>query len=87
VWTKPERKSSRSADSYKVTKGIITKVAESTRTVVVTIADGTEKTFTYTEDAGKDMAKAVAKGTEKGAKVAVDYAAKPREKVARFFGL
>lgn len=34
-------------------------------------ADGTEKTFEYTDHAAKDMGKAVGTGTEKGAKVTV----------------
>jgi hypothetical protein len=37
--------------------------------VVVKTADGTEKTFDFTENAEKDMGKAVGAGTEKGAKV------------------
>jgi hypothetical protein len=49
----------------KVTKGTITKIDEGTKTVVVKTADGTEKTFEYTDDAGKDVGKAVGKGTER----------------------
>jgi hypothetical protein len=37
--------------------------------LVVKTADGTEKTSDFTENAGKDMGKAVGAGTEKGAKV------------------
>ena len=39
---------------------------EGTKTVVVKSADGTEKTFEYTENAGKDVGNGVTKGTGKG---------------------
>ncbi|HEX8797951.1 MAG TPA: VCBS domain-containing protein, partial [Terriglobales bacterium] len=42
-------------DSVKVTKGTIVKVDKGTKTAVVKTADGTEKTFDFTETAGKDM--------------------------------
>ena len=58
-------------DSVKVTKGTIVKVDNGTKTVAVKTADGTEKTFEFTETAGKDMGKAVGAGAEKGAKVTV----------------
>ena len=41
-------------DSVKVTKGTIVKVDSGAKTVVVKTADGTEKTFDFTENAGKD---------------------------------
>ena len=56
------------------------------KTVVVKTGDGTEKTFEYTEDAGKDMGKAVGEGTEKGAKVTVYYTEEEGKKVAHFLG-
>jgi hypothetical protein len=40
----------------------IVKVDNGANTVVVTTADGTEKTFDFTENAGKDMGKAVGAG-------------------------
>lgn len=58
-------------DNMKVTKGTITKIDKGTKTVAVKTADGTEKTFEYTDNAAKDMGKAVGTGTEKGAKVTV----------------
>jgi hypothetical protein len=60
-------------DSVKVTKGTIVKVNSGAKNVVVKTADGAEKTFDFTENAGKDMGKAVGTGTEKGAKVTVYY--------------
>jgi hypothetical protein len=72
-------------DSLKQTKGTITKIDEGTKTVVVKSADGTEKTFEYTENAGKDVGKGVGKGTEKGAKVTVYYTDEAGKKVAHFF--
>jgi len=75
-----------SKDSVKVTKGTIVKVDKGAKTVVVKSADGTEKTFDYTENAGKDMGKAVGTGTEKGAKVTVYYTEESGKKIAHFFG-
>jgi arginine repressor len=74
-------------DSVKVTKGTIVKVDQGAKTVVVKTADGTEKTFDYTADAGKDIGKAVGAGTEKGAKVTVYYTEEAGKKVAHFFDL
>ncbi len=73
-------------DSVKVTKGTIVKVDHGAKTVVVKTADGTEKTFDFTENAGKDMGKAVGAGTEKGAKVTVYYTEESGKKIAHFFG-
>jgi hypothetical protein len=73
-------------DSYKVTKGTVSKIDEGTKTVVIKSADGTEKTFEYTADAGKDVGTAVGKGTVKGAKVTVYYTEESGKKVAHFFG-
>jgi len=73
-------------DSVKVTKGTIAKVDSGAKTVVVKTADGTEKTFDFTENAGKDMGKAVGTGTEKGAKVTVYYTEESGKKIAHFFG-
>jgi arginine repressor len=73
-------------DSVKVTKGAIVKVDHGTKTVVVKTADGTEKTFDFTENAGKDMSQAVGAGAEKGAKVTVYYTDESGKKIAHFFG-
>jgi hypothetical protein len=73
-------------DSVKVTKGTIVKVDQGAKTVVVKSADGTEKTFEYTDNAAKDMGKAVGAGTEKGAKVTVYYTEEAGKKTAHFFG-
>jgi cytoskeletal protein RodZ len=72
-------------DGMKVTKGTITKVDKDTKTVVIKSADGTEKTFEYTDTAAKDMGRAVGAGTEKGAKVTVYYTEEAGKKVAHFF--
>ncbi len=71
--------------SMKVAKGTIEKVDQGTKTVVVKSADGTEKTFAYTDNAAKDMGKAVGTGTEKGAKVTVYYTEETGKKIAHFF--
>jgi len=73
-------------DSVKVTKGTIVKVDNGTKTVVVKTVDGTEKTFDFTETAGKDMGQAVGAGAEKGAKVTVYYTEEAGKKTAHFFG-
>lgn len=72
-------------DGMKVTKGTIEKVDKGTKTVVVKTADGTEKTFEFTDNAAKDMGKAIGKGTEKGTKVTVYYTEEGSKKVAHFF--
>ena len=69
----------------KATKGTIVEVDQGAKTVVVKTADGTEKTFEYTADAGKDMGKAIGTGTEKGAKVTVYYTEETGKKIAHFF--
>jgi hypothetical protein len=74
-------------DRVKVTKGTIVKVDKDTKTVVVKTADGSEKTFDFTETAGKDMGEAVGEGTKKGAKVTVYYTEESGKKIAHFFGL
>ena len=45
-------------------------------------ADGTEKTFDLTENAGKDMGEAVGASTKKGAKVAVYFTGEGRKRIA-----
>ncbi|HEY2120641.1 MAG TPA: hypothetical protein VGH37_15735 [Candidatus Acidoferrum sp.] len=72
--------------SVKVTKGTVVKVDSGAKTVAVKTADGTEKTFDFTETAGKDMGQAVGAGTEKGAKVTVYYTEESGKKIAHFFG-
>lgn len=73
-------------DSLKVTKGTIVEVDHGAKTVVVKTADGTEKTFDFTETAGKDMGQAVGAGAEKGTKVTVYYTEEAGKKTAHFFG-
>ena len=53
-------------DGMKVTKGTITKIDKSTKTVAVKSAHGAEKTFDYTASAAKDFAKETGKGMRKG---------------------
>lgn len=72
-------------DGVKVTKGTIVKVDHGSKTVAVKTADGTETTFKFTDDAGKDMGKAIGAGTEKGAKVTVYYTEDIGKKTAHFF--
>ena len=72
-------------DGMKVTKGTITKIDKGAKTGVVKSADGTEKTFEYTDDSAKDMGMALGKGTEKGAKVTVCYTEETGKKIAHFF--
>jgi arginine repressor len=75
-----------SKDGVKVTHGTIVKVDHGAKTVVVKSADGTEKTFQYTDTAAKDMGEAVGAGAEKGAKVTVYYTEESGKKIAHFFG-
>jgi hypothetical protein len=72
-------------DSLKVTDGTVTKIDEGTKTVTVKTADGTEKAFEYTDNAGKDVGKAVGKGTAKSARVTVYYTDDAGKKIAHFF--
>jgi hypothetical protein len=72
-------------DSLEVADGTVTKIDEGTKTVTVKTADGTEKTFEYTDNAGKDVGKAVGKGTAKSAKVTVYYTDDAGKKIAHFF--
>jgi hypothetical protein len=74
-----------SKDGMKVTKGTITKIDKGSKTIVVKSADGTEKSFEYTDDAAKDMGKVVGESTEKGAKVTVYYTEEAGKKIAHFF--
>jgi hypothetical protein len=74
-----------SKDGVKVSEGTVVKVDHGAKTVVVKGADGTEKTFDYTETAGKDMGQAVGAGAEKGAKVTVYYTEESGKKIAHFF--
>ena len=62
------------------------KLDQGTKTVVVKTADGTEKTFDFTETAGKDMGEAVGAGTKKGATVTVYYTEESGKKIAHIFG-
>lgn len=71
-------------DGMKVTKGTITQIDEGTKTMVVKSADGTEKTFEYTDDAAKDLGKSAGKGAQKGAKVTVYCTDEGGKQVAHF---
>jgi hypothetical protein len=71
--------------SVKVADGTIVNVDHGAKKVVVKSADGTEKSFDYTETAGKDMGEAVGTGSEKGAKVTVYYTEESGKKIAHFF--
>jgi hypothetical protein len=53
---------------------------------VLNSADGTEKSFDYTETAGKDMGEAVGAGTEKPTKVTLYETEEGGKKIAHFFG-
>jgi arginine repressor len=74
-------------DGLKVTEGTVEKVDHDGKTVLVKTADGSEKSFEYTEDAGKDIGKTVGEGAEKGAKVTVYYTEEGPKKIAHFFGI
>ena len=71
--------------SMKVAKGTIVKVDHDAKTVVAKTGDGTEKTFEFTEAAGKDLGRAVGTGIQKGAKVTVYYTEEAGKKIAHFF--
>jgi len=74
-----------SKDGMKVTKGTIAKIDKSSKAIVVKSADGTEKSFEYTDDAAKDLGRTVGEGSEKGAKVTVYYTEEAGKKIAHFF--
>ncbi len=69
----------------KSVEGVVTKVGEGGKTVVVKAADGTEHAFDVT---GKDTAAAakdIGKGADKTGKVTVYYTEEAGKKVAHFF--
>jgi len=72
-------------DGLKSMDGVVTKVGDGGKTVVVKSADGTEHTFKV---AGKDTASAataIGNGADKTAKVTVYYTEDGTKKVAHFF--
>ncbi|HEV2199285.1 MAG TPA: hypothetical protein VGR73_05660 [Bryobacteraceae bacterium] len=72
-------------EGLKATEGTVSEIDRGTKTIAVKTADGTVQTFKMadhaTEDAGKDVGKAV----EKSAKVTVYYTEAAGKKVAHFF--
>lgn len=72
-------------EGLKETEGTVSEIDRGTKTIAVKAADGTVQTFKMadhaTEDAGKDVGKAV----EKSAKVTVYYTEVAGKKVAHFF--
>jgi len=68
-----------------VAKGAVTKIDKGAKTAAIKSADGTEKTFQYTDQAAKDVAKSTGKGIEKGTKVTVYYTEGAGKKIAHFF--
>lgn len=71
--------------TMKTMDGTVTKIGEGGKTVTIKAADGTEKTFDTAGNAAATSAKAVGKGTEKGAKVTVLYTEDAGKKIAHFF--
>ena len=72
-------------DGMKAVDGTVSKIGAGGKTVVITLADGTEQTFETTGHAAAQIASATAAGTEKVAKVTVHYTEEGGKKVAHFF--
>ena len=72
-------------DGLKSMDGVVTKVGEGGKTVVVKTADGTEHTFSVAGHDTAASATAIGKGTDKAAKVTVYYSEEGTKKVAHFF--
>ena len=69
----------------KATRGTVTEIDRGGRRLVVDTGDGAEETFKLTGHASEDAGKDVAKATAKGSKVAVYYTEDAGKKVAHFF--
>jgi len=72
-------------DGMKGVEGTVSKIGGGGKTVVVTLADGTEQTFETTGHAAAEIASGTATGTAKVAKVTVQYTEEGGKKVAHFF--
>jgi hypothetical protein len=72
-------------DGMKAVDGTVSKVGAGGKTVVITLADGTEQTFETTGRAAAEIASSTAGGTEKVGKVTVHYTEGGGKKVAHFF--
>ena len=71
--------------SVKASEGTVTKIDEAAKTVSIKTAKGAEEVYHYTDVATVDSAKAVAKGTDKSAKVTVYYTEEGGKKIAHLF--
>jgi hypothetical protein len=72
-------------DGLEVTKGTITAISRTGKTLAVKTADGTVKTFQLTGRAAKYAGTGIAKGSEKGASVVVYSTEEAGKKIAHFF--
>jgi hypothetical protein len=68
-----------------VTKGTITAISRTGKTLAVKTADGTVKTFQLTGRAAKYAGTGIAKGSEKGTNVVVYSTEEAGKKIAHFF--
>ncbi|MGA3087947.1 MAG: hypothetical protein ABSD75_05000 [Terriglobales bacterium] len=69
----------------KATRGTVTEIDRGGRKLVVDTGTGAKETFELTDHASEDAGKGVAKATAKGSKVAVYYTEDAGKKVAHFF--
>jgi hypothetical protein len=72
-------------DGLKAAKGTVTEIDRGGRKLVVDTGSGAKETFDLTGHASEDAGKDVAKATAKGSKVAVYYTEDAGKKVAHFF--
>ena len=74
-------------DGLKTARGTVTEIDRGGKKLVVDTGKGTKQTFQLTDHASEDAGKALARATAKGSKVAVYYTEDAGKKVAHFFDL
>jgi hypothetical protein len=72
-------------DGLKVTEGTLKKIDHGAKTITISTADGTERTFRLLGRAVRDTGRDIEKGTDKSAKVTVYYTEEGGDRVAHFF--
>lgn len=72
-------------DGLKITEGTLKKIDHGAKTITVSTADGTERTFRLLGRAARDTGRDIEKGTDKSTKVTVYYSEEGGARVAHFF--
>ena len=72
-------------DGLHVVEGTAKTIDRGAKTITVKAADGTEQTFHFTKQLGKEAGEGAVRGTEKAGKVTVYYTEDAGRKIAHFF--